>query len=89
MAKKKTAPLYQAKVMILGRWYEASGSTVSESIANLKPNGVVKGKSILSVESDGKRVERVLTPYATVRLFSPAKITREIALKNTSLMFAV
>ena len=80
--------MFSASIKVLGKVYTAKGKTVSETLANLKPDGVAKGVSVLTV-SDGKNSRTKVLPTAkTCRLFSPSPLTREIALKNTSLMFS-
>jgi hypothetical protein len=78
---------YKASIRIWGKTYEAEGASISAALSSLKvPNP--KGKSILVVSKDGATKERVLSPVATSRLFSHG-LTREVALKHTSLLFAL
>lgn len=84
---KKLDASYSAEVHILGKKYKALGKTLKEVLGNLKPEGHPKTKSILVVMSGDKRKERVLTNIATMRLFSPSPLQREMAIKQTSLLF--
>lgn len=76
-----------ASIKILGKIYTSKGKTVAEALANLQPVGVTKGSSILSISNGERSRDRVLNTIQTYRLFSPSKLTREIALKNISLLF--
>lgn len=77
---------YKASVKVLGRSYSATGSSLSEVIANLKPVNC-KGRGILVIENNGNKKERILTNVLTYRLFNSHGLTREVAIKNVSLMF--
>lgn len=79
-------PVYQATVKILGKLYEASGNSISEAILGLKPKNV-KGLSILTIQRGDVKKERVLMPRITSRLFNTAGLTKEVALKNASILF--
>jgi len=77
---------YKATVLLWGKKYEASGASVAEALSALKvPNP--KGKSILTITKGDQVKERILTPVATFRLLNSHGLTREVALKNTSLLF--
>lgn len=78
---------FQASIRVLGKIYRAEGGSVTEALANLKPSGVAKGMSILTVTNAKQSRERILNSIQTMNLFSPSRIRREIALKNTSLLF--
>jgi hypothetical protein len=79
---------YKATIKVLGKIYNAAGDTTREALANLKPeNG--KGMSILSISCGDKSKERILTSTQTFRLFNASPTMREIALKNTSLLFDI
>ena len=77
--KKKT---YTATAKVMNRLYVGKGSSVYEAISNIKP-GLVAGTVILKVENK----ERILPVVTARRLFSPNTMTREVALKNMSLIF--
>lgn len=85
----KNIPLdYTASIKILGKKYQATGSTAGEAIENLKVGKVAKGMSILELSRDGSSHSKILPHMQTIRLFSPSKLMRSIALKNVSLMFS-
>lgn len=87
MAKKKAVqqdtPVCEASVKVLGKLYKATGATPQEAISKLSP-GIVRGAVILTVS--GK--DRILTALQALRLFNARGITREVALKNVSLLFS-
>lgn len=85
----KLPSVYNVTIKIMGKTYRADGDSLAEALTNLKPIGLVKGVGILSVSIGGRTKEKVLTPPATYRLFSPSPMMREIALKNTTLMFGL
>ncbi len=78
---------YLASIKILGRNYQAQGSTAKEAIENLVVGKVAKGMSILTVMKGEKSCEKILNHNQTFRLFSLSRMTREVAIKNASLMF--
>ena len=85
---KKKAGQYTASVKFLGRVYKSSGESVLEAITGLNLNiKKISSIVIMTVEHDGAVKDRILRPLITNRLFSPSKLTREIALKNTSILF--
>lgn len=80
--------MYTATLKVLGKTYEAKGDTALAAIASLTP-GNVKGKSILTLATGEQTKERILMPVVTYRLFNSAGFTREVALKNASLLFGL
>lgn len=90
MAKKKAPKVggvsYTATANILGKKYTATASTARDAIAALNP-GVAKGKCILSVSNGETTRERVLMPMTVQKLFNMKGISREVALKHTSILF--
>ena len=87
-ATKKVAskPQFTALAIVLGKKYNAKGATVSEAISNLKVDNC-RGKLILSVSNGETTRERVIMPMQAIRLFSLSRLSREIALKQTSQLF--
>lgn len=89
--KSKDAPKalesYKVIASVMGKKYEALGATVGEALVKLKVMNA-KGKAILSVEKGGVRKEKILMPHLASRLFNSFGISREIAIKNTSIMFS-
>lgn len=87
-SKKKEIKLgaYVAKVNVAGRVFESTGQNAREAIENLRvPNA--KGRGILSVSNGTAKKERILSPYFVFRLFNSTGLTRQVALKNTTLLF--
>jgi hypothetical protein len=91
-APKKPAvekkPKCTAKLVLNGRTYEASGATVAAALEALKVPGVPNVmKATLTVGSGGIYRTRIMPRVAIQRAFSPSRITREVALKNLTLLF--
>lgn len=84
--KASTTLLYGASIKVLGKIYVSTGATVREAIENLKPS-LAKGMSILSISKGEVTKERILNRTQTQALFAPAKLMRELALKNVSAAF--
>lgn len=80
---------YSASIKILGKFYEAQGTTALEAISNLKPEGVARGVTVLKLTKGKRSQERILPKLATVRLFAPSKMMREYALKNAVERFSI
>ena len=86
---KKDSPLFKATLIVLGRTFTSQGETVMQAIENLVP-GNVRGKSILCLERNGKRQERVFPPMITMRLFGQSMgLVRTITLKQAANRFDV
>jgi len=83
--KKKEG--YTASIRVFGKTYEAKGESVRDAIEHLKLPGVVRAVGILTVSHGSKSKDKVLPANATFRLFSPSKLMREVALKQTALLF--
>lgn len=87
MAKAKGSPtVYQARLKVFGKYFEGKGKTVSDAIASLKP-GNVKGTAVLTITHGTFSKDRIIPGPMTYRLFNSAGLTREVQLKNVSLMF--
>ena len=78
---------YNASIKIFGKFYTATGSTAKEAIANLKPEGVSKGMSVLTISKGDVKKERILNTMQTYRLFSVNPLMKELAIKNVALFF--
>ena len=71
----------KVSLKVLGEWFTAEGKTVLEAIQNLKP-GVTRGVSILTIEIDGVKQERILNRFVTANLFGGGSTQRnELAIK--------
>jgi len=80
------APAYSATIKVYGKTFRATGKSVYEALENLK-HAPIKAMSVVTVKKGKLSKDRVLPPVATYRLFSPSRLMREVALKNTSLLF--
>lgn len=84
---RKISEDYHAFIKIFGKPYEATGATIEEAISNLKPDGMARGVTVLVLRKGAKTQEKILPKLATVRLFAPSKMIRDVALKITAARF--
>lgn len=72
MPKNKENSPYKLSLVINGQTYHSEGATLLEAIKLLKPQGIIKmQKGTLTIEHDGKKVERFLAIRQMGRLFNP------------------
>ncbi len=81
--KEPNSESYSASVKIFGKIYGSIGASVEEAITNLKPDGLARGMSIISVTKGGVTQEKIFPRVATARLFSPSPMIRAAALITT------
>lgn len=84
---KKTTPKYTASLVTMGRKYEGKGKDVASAILDLKIDGIVKTKAIITVSNGTKSKERVLLPANINRIFSLSPLMQEVQLKQISQLF--
>ena len=70
----------------MGKTYEAEGDTVTEALNKIQLRAVA-GKSILVISNKDNKIERVLPHPIARRAFTMIGMTREVAIKNLSLLF--
>ena len=70
----------------MGKTYEAEGDTVTEALNKIQLRAVA-GKSILVISNKNNKIERVLPHPIARRAFTTIGMTREVAIKNLSLLF--
>ena len=88
MKTKKVKPTaYTAIAKVMGKTYTAEGESVSEAISNLTGLKNARGRLILTIKHGDQARERVLQPNMAFKLSSASKTTRDIALKNLSLLY--
>lgn len=85
-SKKEKPSLYKTTLVIFGRRFIAEGETVGDALNKLTP-GVARGKSILIIEKDDFKKERILQPFMTYRLFNSHGMTKQVAIKNITSLF--
>ena len=85
-AVKKDENEYKVTVRVLGKTYEATGATVSEALLNLNPQNC-KGVGVMVVSHGDVKKERILAPATLFRLFNTAGMSKQIAIKNVSILF--
>jgi len=88
MAKKikDSSKNYSAIIKVLGKTYKSEGLTIQEAIENLKLSNC-KGRGILTIDNGEISKDRVLMPTVVYRLFNTVGMSRDIAIKNVSLLF--
>lgn len=92
MAKKtakKTAPKkanYIATAKVMGKTFTGKGDSIYKAIEAIKP-GAVAGMVFISVSNGKDTKERVVSMVTARRLFMTVGMTREVSIKNMSLMF--
>lgn len=94
MAKKKIAAKketnkktsYIATAVTFGKKFIGKGDTVFEALSNITP-GQIHGRVIITLESGDRKKDRVLNMVQGRRLFNMLGLTREIALKNATMLF--
>lgn len=77
---------YTVSMKVLGKIYSAKGATVLDALKLLVIKNP-KGKTIMTVEKGEIKKDKILMPFILTRLFASSPMSREIALKNTSLLF--
>lgn len=85
--KKPVVERYSASIKVLGKTYTSEGDSVLDALTRLEGPKVARGVSLLLVSKGSSSKGRILSSISVSRLFSPSKLTREMALKNTSLLF--
>jgi len=84
MTEKKTNKPYTASLKIWGKVFKGKGKTPVEAIGNINP-GMAKAVSVLVVEHKGKKVEKILPPMQSSRIFNSHGMQRDMQLKNISI----
>lgn len=84
--KKEKEVSYVATIKNFGKVFTAKGPTILEAISNLQP-GNVSARGILTVEGNDKKRDRILQPMVMRRLFMARGLTRDMQLKNISMLF--
>ena len=86
---KKIKTPYKAQIKVMGRIFSSEGETPKEALENLKPLGTAKGIGILTISSDKKTSEKILTSPQIFRLFNGSQFSREVAIKQTLMRFDI
>ena len=79
--------MYTATLLQYGKKYQGSGNTAHAAISAIGTSGVIRGKAVLTLVNGENTKDRVLPPVLASRLFSKSPLVREMALKNTALLF--
>ena len=78
---------YKVIVKVQGKTHEQTGLTISEALNKFALTNVKGVRSILLVEHNGVKKERILQPMQTTRLFNSYGLTKEVQIKNASILF--
>jgi len=79
---------YKATLKSVGREYKSEGATIEEALRKIKISGGAKAVSVLSVEHDNKRIDKILSGITTHHLFGQGSPTiREIHLSKVKQLF--
>lgn len=84
--KKDTKSKYKVSVNIMGKIFKSEGDTIEEAVSTLSV-GNSKGKAILVVSNGDVSKERIIPAPVAFRLFNTRGISKEVTLKNISLLF--
>lgn len=83
-----SAQLYKAILKSVGRTFKAEGATLEEALGKIKISGGAKAVSVLIVEKDGVKREKIINPAHTNGLFGQGSpTTRAIHLKGVTQLF--
>ena len=84
--KKTNKKKYTATVKVMGKKFSGTGDSILEALGGITTGGI-GGTIILTVKGKNGEKDRVLPLPMARRLFNTSGLTREVALKNVSLMF--
>lgn len=83
----KGSDLYLASIKLFGKLYTANGETAVEAISKLEVGKVAKGASVLTITKGDRIHSKILNTVQVMRLFTPSRVMREVALKQVSSLF--
>ena len=83
-----SSSLYKVTFKIVGRTFKAEGKTLEEAIGKIKISGGAKAVSVLTVEKDGRKQEKILSGRTSHALFSEVSPTMKLVhLKKVLMLF--
>jgi len=82
----KKAPEYKASLKILGKTYKATGESVADVVAKLKPE-TSKAFGVLTISNGDKVREKVINSPILFRVFNGSPTSRSISMKHLSILF--
>jgi len=68
--RNEQSALYKATLKSVGRTFKAEGTTLEEAIGKIKISGGANAISVLTVEKDGVKKEKILSGRTSHALFS-------------------
>ena len=86
--EKEVRSSYKATLKSVGRTFIAEGETIEEAIGKIKISGGANAVSVLTVEKDGVKKEKILSGRTSHALFSEVGPTMKlIHLKKVLMLF--
>jgi hypothetical protein len=88
-ARKITEPTkskYTVTLTLLGKKYTATGTSPRDALEKIDIKSA-RGRGIIAVSNGEVTKERILLPMQVTKLFSSHGLFKEIALKNTAILF--
>ena len=86
--QERTESPYKATLKSVGRTFVAEGTTLEEAIGKIKISGGAKAVSVLMVEKDGVKKEKILSGITSHHLFGQGSpTTKLIHLKKVLMLF--
>jgi len=85
--KAKVSDDYNVSIKVLGKTYEAKGTSVKEALEKLTIRNLKGVRGIVTVEHGDVKKDRILMPLQATRLFNSHGLMREVAIKNVSTLF--
>lgn len=79
--------VYKVTAKVLGKTFEQTGTTVTEALNKFDIRNVKGVRCIMIVEHNGVKKERILQPLQTNRFFNSHGLTKEVQVKNISILF--
>lgn len=73
----------------MGKIYTGKGSTMKEAIENITPITKVIGGTVIIASNGDKSITKVMNGNLLMRIFSPSRLMRELAIKNMSYLFNI
>ena len=86
MDKKTTTAKYKVSLKILGKTYTASGKSAREAMGKLEPQ-TTRSFGVLTLQKGKIVKEKVVMASILFRAFNGSPTSRDIGIKNLSLLF--
>lgn len=84
---KEKKPKYTVSVLMAGKKFESTGSTIEEALTNVKVGGIARSKVIITISNGKETKERVMLPFTVNKLISLSPSMKQIAVKQIAVLF--